>query len=52
MKIYKYNHLQMCTFFGHDDLNLLDVKLVFKTSPLREGTVIDDTKIFTVHINR
>jgi folylpolyglutamate synthase/dihydropteroate synthase len=38
MKIYKYKHLQRCTFFGHD------VKSVFKTSPLREGTVIDDTK--------
>jgi hypothetical protein len=40
------------TFFGHDDLNLLDVKSVFKTSPQSESGIVDDTKIFKFNINR
>ena len=52
MKFYKYKQLQRCTFFGHDDLNLLDDRSVFKTSPQSEATIIDDTKIFRFNINR
>ena len=52
MKFYRYKQLQRMTFFGHDDLNLLDVKSVFKTSPQSESGIVDDTKIFKFNINR
>ncbi len=52
MKFYRYKQLQRCTFFGFDDLNLLDDRSVFKTSPQSTGTIIDDTKIFRFNINR
>ncbi len=52
MKFYKYKQLQRCTFFGHDDLNLLDDRSVFKKSPQSEATIIEDTKIFKFNINR
>ena len=52
MKFYKYKQLQRCTFFGHDDLNLLDDRSVFKTSPQSEAAIIEDTKIFKFNINR
>ena len=52
MKFYKYKQLQRCTFFGHDDLNLLDDRSVFKTSPQSDAAIIEDTKIFKFNINR
>ena len=52
MKFYKYKQLQRCTFFGHDDLNLLDDRSVFKTSPQSEAAIIEDTKVFKFNINR
>ena len=52
MKFYKYKQLQRCTFFGQDDLNLLDDRSVFKTSKQSAGGIIDDTKIFKFNINR
>jgi hypothetical protein len=52
MKFYKYKQLQRCTFFGHDDLNLIDDRSVFKTSPQSEAAIIEDTKIFRFNINR
>ena len=52
MKFYKYKQLQRCTFFGHDDLNLLDDRSVFKTSPQSEAAIIEDTKIFKFNINK
>ena len=52
MKFYKYKQLQRCTFFGHDDLNLLDDGSVFKSSAQSEETIIEDTKIFRFNINR
>jgi len=52
MKFYKYKQLQRCTFFGHDDLNLTDVRSVLKTSAQSAGTINEDTKIFRFNINR
>ena len=52
MKFYKYKQLQRCTFFGFDDLNLIDDRSVIKTSPQSEATIIEDTKIFKFNINR
>ena len=52
MKFYKYKQLQKCTFFGHDDLNLIDDRSVIKTSPQSAGDIIEDTKIFRFNINR
>ena len=52
MKFYRYKQLQRCTFFGHDDLSLLDDRSVFKTSPQSEAGIVEDTKIFKFNINR
>ena len=52
MKFYKYKQLQRCTFFGFDDLNLLDDRSVFKTSPESGAGIVDDTKLFRFNINR
>ena len=52
MKFYRYKQLQRCAFFGHDDLNLLDDRSVFKSSAQSEATIIEDTKIFKFNINR
>ena len=52
MKFYKYKQLQRCTFFGHDDLNLLDDRSVIKTSAQSDASIIEDTKIFRFNINR
>ena len=52
MKFYKYKQLQRCTFFGYDDLNLLDNRQCFKTSPQSAVGILEDTKIFKFNINK
>ena len=52
MKNYKYKQLQRCTFFGYDDLNLVDNRQCFKTSPQSTAGILEDTKVFKFNINR
>ena len=45
MKFYRYKQLQRMTFFGHDDLNLLDDRSVIKTSAQSDTGIIEDIQI-------